>query len=175
MTRHPCSLGEFVNRRLGSPGQIHSLAGLLQTAIDNSSVNDDVIGTNSAYSKAINAASISAIRKTGVQTSEVLSGQTAEGSPVMLTQDDLLGALAPIATVRGDTFKIRANGEATRADGNGVLARAWCEAVVQRVPDFVDSKDAAETVLASLTSPANVTFGRRFNLVSLRWLNEQEL
>jgi hypothetical protein len=93
----------------------------------------------------------------------------------MLTQGDLMGALASVATVRGDTFKIRAYGEATASDGKTVIARAWCEAIVQRVPDFVDPRDNPGTALASLASNTNKTFGRRFNLVSFRWLKETEI
>jgi len=55
------------------------------------------------------------------------------------------------------------------------MATAWCEAVVQRTPGYMDPKDAAETAPASLTVPANKAFGRRFNLVSLRWLTPSEL
>jgi hypothetical protein len=93
----------------------------------------------------------------------------------MLTQGDLMSALAPVATVRGDTFKIRSYGEATGPDGTTVLARAWCETIVQRVPDFVDPIDAANTPILSLKSTANQTFGRRFNIVSFRWLHDQEI
>ena len=174
----PLTLGEFVNRRPGSAGDIHSLAGLLQTAIDKSNVNEkyhfNPDGTP-RDSKLLSGASISAKRKKGVQTPEVLDGMSGEGAPSMLTQGDLMGVLAPIATVRGDTFKIRSYGEATSKDGKTVLARVWCEAVVQRVPDFVDPSDAPETLMASLTSSANKTFGRRFNISSFRWLSEQEL
>jgi hypothetical protein len=174
----PLTLGEFVNRRPGSAGDIHSLAGLLQTAIDKSKVNEkshfNPDGTP-RDSKALSGVTISAKRKKGVQTPEVLDGMSGEGAPSMLTQGDLMGVLAPIATVRGDTFKIRSYGEATSKDGKTVLARAWCEAVVQRVPDFVDPSDAPETMMASLTSTSNKTFGRRFNVMSFRWLGEQEL
>jgi hypothetical protein len=104
-----------------------------------------------------------------------MDGFTGEGSPGMVTQGDLMMMLAPIATVRGDTFKIRSYGEALSADGKSVLARAWCEAVVQRMPEFIDPGDAPATLVASLTSAANKNFGRRFEVVSFRWLNEQEL
>jgi hypothetical protein len=104
-----------------------------------------------------------------------MDGNSSEGAPSMLTQGDLMGALAPISTVRGDTFKIRAYGEATATNGTTVTASAWCEAVVQRVPDFVDPADAPETAIASLSSNANKLFGRRFNIVSFRWLSKEEL
>ena len=86
-----------------------------------------------------------------------------------------MSALSSIATVRGDTFKIRSYGEANAADGKTVLARAWCEVVVQRVPDFVDPTDVPETKIADLSSNANLKFGRRFNIVSFRWLTENEI
>ena len=168
------TLGEFVNHRLDTPLQLQSLAGLLQTAINNSNVNAAAIAAGNSNSKSVSAAAISAIRKQGVQTPAALDGQSAEGTPVMLTQGDLMATLAPIATVRGDTFKIRSYGEATGSNGTTVLARAWCETIVQRVPDFVDSKDPPETALASATT-TNKTFGRRFNIVSFRWLSESEL
>jgi hypothetical protein len=167
----PLSLGEFVNRRPSS-SSVHRMAGLLQTAIDQSGINKEFIDRDS---KPLNAASIPAKRKTGVRNAEVMSGNSAEGAPSMLTQGDLMMALAPVATVRGDTFKIRSYGEATAANGTTVLARAWCETIVQRVPDFVDSTELAETPVDSLASAANRNFGRRFNVVSFRWLNESEL
>jgi hypothetical protein len=174
----PLTLAEFVNRRLDGSAEVHSLAGLLQTAIDRSGINDrfhtNPDGT-SRDSKQLSAASISTKRRKGVQTPEVLDGWSAEGAPSMITQGDLMAALAPIATVRGDTFKIRSYGEATSTDGNTVLARAWCEAVVQRNPEFVDPSDAPETATASLSSTSNKNFGRRFNVVSFRWLDEAEL
>lgn len=167
----PLTLAEFINRRPGSAGGLHSLAGILQTAIDNSGVNTANHGMDS---KSIMIADISAARKTGALTPEAMNGFTGEGAPSILTQGDLLGALAPIATVRGDTFKIRAYGEATSNTGS-ILASAWCEAVVQRVPDFVDLADAPETPEASLTRPMNRSFGRQFRIVSFRWLNPREI
>lgn len=168
----PLSLGEFVNRRIGNSGDANSLAGILQTAIDNSSVNRAAIATDSNN---LNVNSVSAARMKGVKTSQLMNGYSGEGAPSMLTQGDLMTALAPVATVRGDTFKIRSYGEVTTPDGKTILARAWCEAVVQRSMNFVDPVDPPETALTALTSEANKTFGRRFNIVSFRWLNESEL
>ncbi len=166
------SLSEFVNRRPGAATTVHSLAGLLQTAIDKSNIND---ASKTRDSKTISASAITAKRKTGTATPEVMDGESAEGAPSMLTQGDLMAALAPVATVRGDTFKIRSYGEALAANGTTILARAWCEVVVQRAPDFVDPADAPETAVTALTSLTNQTFGRRFNIVSFRWLNEKEI
>jgi hypothetical protein len=55
-----------------------------------------------------------------------------------------------------------------------VKSRAWCEAVVQRVPDYVN--DTAD--LAQVFPPTNLdnqTFGRRFKIVSMRWLSPADL
>ena len=168
----PLTLAEFVNRRVAPAGELHSLTGLLQTAIDQSGINADA---HVLDSKQINSGDIIALRKEGVETPEAMDGYTGEGSPGMVTQGDLMMLLAPIATVRGDTFKIRAYGEALSADGKTVLARAWCEAVVQRMPEFVDPADAPTEEVTNLTSVANQRFGRRFQIASFRWLNPQEL
>ena len=166
----PLSLAEFVNRRIGGANDLHALSGILQTAIDRSGVNAEY---HSKDSKAVSASSISTTRKKGVVTPEAMDGFTGEGSPPYLTQGDLLAALAPIATVRGDTFKIRAYGESKNKTGV-IEATAWCEAVVQRVPDYVDPTDTPETATAALNT-ANKTFGRRFQIISFRWLAPGEI
>ena len=165
------TLAEFVNRHPASADGLQCLAGILQSAIDASGVNTANHGKDS---KLIAVSDIAAARKIGAVTPEAMNGFTAEGAPSILTQGDLLSSLAAIATVRGDTFKIRAYGEAASNTG-AVEARAWCEAVVQRLPDFVDPADAPETATTSLTRPMNQTFGRRFQIVAFRWLNPSEL
>lgn len=48
----------------------------------------------------------------------------------------LMTALTPLLTVRSDTFRIRAYGEAVNPmDATRNEASAWCEAIVQRKPD----------------------------------------
>jgi hypothetical protein len=166
----PLSIAEFVNRRIGSASGLHALSGILQTAIDRSGVNAEF---DQKDSKPVKASGITSTRKTGVVTPEAMDGFTGEGSPPYLTQGDLLAALAPIAAVRGDTFKIRAYGEAKSKTGV-VEASAWCEVVVQRTPDYVDPADAPETPATSLNQ-TNKTFGRRFQIVSFRWLAPDEV
>lgn len=168
----PLSLGEYVNRRIGSSGDIHSLAGLLQTAIDESDINDSVKGMDS---KTLNYGGTTGKRRQGVKTPEVMNGNSVEGAPSMITQGDLMQALAAVATVRGDTFKVRAYGESLSPDGKTVQASAWCEAVVQRIPEYVSAEDEPQIMASDLKSEANKLFGRRFVVVSFRWLNREEV
>ena len=57
---------------------------------------------------------------------------------------------------------------------NKVTARAWCEAVVQRVPDFVDPADSPQSAIVILTKP-NARFGRRFEVTGFRWISPEEV
>ena len=90
------------------------------------------------------------------------------------TQADLLSSLGTSISPRSDTFTIRAMGEAKNDEGK-VEVRVWCEAVIQRGADYVDPADGAATALASLKQPINARFGRRFDVVSFRWLNPEEV
>ena len=119
-------------------------------------------------------------RRVGVANTDALLGKTADGAPSILTQGDLLTALAPIISVRGDTFTVRAYGEARSNDGGKVLARSWCEATVQRTVQYLDPTNAPQDKdfstspignqsLKDLT-PTNKWFGRRFVVTSFRWL-----
>jgi hypothetical protein len=154
-TRGPfLSLGEFVNRRLTTDAL--GLAGTLQTAIDRAGLNQGATYADFAKTNYPNPENIP-LAKTGVAT------------PGWLTQADLLNALGPFATVRSDTFVIRAYGEARKPDGT-VAARAWCEALVQRLPGYVDPADDASLAPAELQREVNKTFGRRFTILSFREL-----
>jgi hypothetical protein len=58
-------------------------------------------------------------------------------------------------------------------DANGeVQARAWCEAVVQRTPEPVYPDHSG---LNPELDDNRVDFGRRFRIVSFRWLSRGEV
>jgi hypothetical protein len=99
----------------------------------------------------------------------------AEFSSQWLTQGDIMTALAPVLFPRSDTFVIRTYGEAVNPATAVTEGRAWCEAVVQRVPEYVDKADAEETAPDALTSDLNKAMGRRFKVVSFRWLTRSDI
>jgi hypothetical protein len=85
-------------------------------------------------------------------------------APNYLTQADILTALAPILTVRSDTFLIRSYGDSINKTTGKVESKIWCEALVQRFPDLVDQTDNPV-----LTATNGV--GRRFKVIQFRWLD----
>ena len=162
------SIADFVNRRPGTDKDL-ALSGALQSALD-----DEDVSINEAFRQGNRALSLSNVPP-GYAFPEAEAGPRAIGAPGYVKQGDLLTTLGPMINVRGDTFLIRAYGEARDSSGNAVLARVWCEAVVQRVPDYVDPKDEAYVSTKDLASDANKNFGRRFNIVSFRYLNPSEV
>ncbi|MEI8312016.1 MAG: hypothetical protein WCH98_14800, partial [Verrucomicrobiota bacterium] len=73
---------------------------------------------------------------TGMAAGEI--GQLMAHIPGFVTQADLLGMIGPALTARGDTFLVRAYGDAVNATNQKVQTRAWLEAVIQRVPEPVN-------------------------------------
>jgi hypothetical protein len=168
------TLGEFVNRRIGGSSELHVLSGLLQQAIEESGINDR-FNAPGFDSKQLGTASLThSAALNGLANPDARKGFSGEGAPSMLTQGDLLMALAPVITVRGDTFRIRAYGESRTKSGE-VSAKAWCEAVVQRAPEYLDPRDQPELRAVELTQEANRRFGRRFVITSFRWLSPEEV
>jgi hypothetical protein len=167
------SLSEFVNRQLSS-GDL-ALAGTIQAALNeiakSASTNPSAVITSviSRPSLAVPASAGSAEYK----FPDAAVGQSTYGLPGWTRQADVLRALAPILTARDDTFTIRAYGD-TRDSTGKFKATAVCEAVVCRTREYVDPKDLAE-ITTLPTSIVNKNFGRRFQLVSFRWLNPSEL
>lgn len=117
-------------------------------------------------------------------------GTQLEFSSQWLTQADIMTALAPILFPRSDTFLIRTYGEVINPATQAVEGRAWCEATVQRVPEFFDPTDPPETPIAAFDAtvdpddPAsqptaghqlNKLLGRRFKVVSFRWLTRSDI
>jgi hypothetical protein len=83
-------------------------------------------------------------------------------------------ALAPVLFARSDTFVVRTYGEAVNPATNATEGRAWCEAIVQRVPEYLDRSQPEQTQPADL-NPVNQTHGRRFKVMSFRWLTRADI
>jgi hypothetical protein len=172
------SLGDFVNRSLALDAT--GIRGALQAAIDNMTAahaNPDAWTSTGA---ALNAADKPVA---GWDTEHYLGAPASGGhstrfaaAPKFLTQADLLSLLGPALSARSDTFRIRTCGEVVNPVTNETTGRAWCEAVVQRMPDFINpDADSPETALNALADAANRTHGRRYQVVSFRWLNASDL
>ncbi len=158
------SMAEFVNRNPFSTRPAEQLKGPLQAALDRT--------INASYPSTVGEPSV---QPTGAQFSLAINGESsAAGNAAYLQQGDLLQSLAPILQVRSDYFRIRACGEALDASGK-VIARAWCEAFVQRGSSYVDSRDVPFRNPTSLTASPNRVFGRKFEIVSFRWLDSNEI
>ena len=163
------SLSEFINRRLDRSSDEFSLKGALQAAIDDPSVS-----INSGFRGGIREFSSREKSFHGGVFPEAMNGAVAYGSSAYVDQADILQNFAAQLTPRGDTFVIRAYGDALDNNGN-VEARAWCEAVVQRTPEYLDSADEDHIKQEDLTSDSNAKFGRKFNVMQFRWLNASEV
>ncbi|CAA6689538.1 Unannotated [Lentimonas sp. CC19] len=95
-------------------------------------------------------------------------------APKYVTQADVLSAIGANLTARSDTFTIRAYGEVDDGISSNGTSGVWCEAVVQRQSDYVDTSDAPELTPANL-NPINRIFGRKFKIISFRWLSNDEV
>ncbi|MBK1876530.1 hypothetical protein [Pelagicoccus mobilis] len=82
------------------------------------------------------------------------------GSPAEFSQATILNLIGAYISARSDTFVVRAYGDAVSpADPTKVWARAYCEAVVQRVHSLHRASE----------------LGREFEVVAFRWLSPSEI
>ncbi len=179
------NMAEFINRRLTTDDT--GVTGALQAAIDWDEFNAGYNGTTSGSGESINKAykgggdMISSL-PASYPNPKAARGSRFAGIPGYVMQSDILQGISSSLSVRGDTFVIRAYGESL-ADGR-IAAQAWCEAVVQRMPEYVDPSDAADRKMripgklpgeTSPLQPANLKYGRQFEITSFRWLNHDEI
>jgi len=103
------------------------------------------------------------------------SADMVPDSPRFLNQGTLLNSLAPFLSTRSDTFLIRAYGDSrNRSDGNDIVARAYCEAVVQRLPEKHSSDGDATNPMSPTTENVG-EFGRKFQVIAFRWMTGEEI
>lgn len=158
------SMADFVNRRPND--QDHQMLGALQAAIYKSGLNESFSGGG----RGLVGADLDPLPGKDSVDAEPASSR-AVGAAGHLRQAGILTALGSQLSVRSDTFVIRAYGEHRDNSGN-VLARAYCEALVQRLPEFLDPSDPPE---ATPEASVNKLFGRGFQMISFRWLSPSEI
>ena len=197
------ALSEFINRFL-CPETWASRCGALQAAIlradqDSGARLSDRLVTD-ADDRRLTEASLTTSTAGDFPSPENIEAgpqgspgrvHTAMGAPGNLLQSDLLQSLGSALASRSDTFTLRCYGDASQPDGQ--TGYSWLEAVVQRVPDFIDATNAPETgnsaprplspaaganadpTLSSSLTLVNQVLGRRFKIISVRWLKHDEI
>lgn len=163
------SVADFINRSLTHTTGDDWKAGILQLAIDRTGLNDSVKSSGTAVSKTGGSGSESFI------TPDAGPEVNKAGMIGYLLQGDILNQLGPFLSNRSNTFKIRSYGESASPTSGTAPARAYLEAVIQQVPEFVDNSNSPELVVATGLNTTNQSFGRRFRIVSITWLNEDEI
>jgi hypothetical protein len=185
------SISDFVNRRIGIDSR--SYQGAIQEAIEQADINggqstgiragtSDVIPNYKAFSDSwkikLNTAQWYVSDDFPYAADPYLGNRNCStGIPLEINQANILLPLAPRLSARSDTFRIRAYGEVRDADDN-IIASAICEAIVQRLPEYVEPNnnepwdDDSET---PTLNPTNQTYGRRFEIQSFRWLDQSEV
>lgn len=94
-------------------------------------------------------------------------GQFLSHSAGFVSQGDLLAMIGSALTAQGNTFLIRSYGDVVNPATGEVQSQVWLETVVQRRPEPVQDLDGDYEPDDSL--------GRRYEIVSMRWLTEDEI
>ena len=178
------SVSNIVNRKVGgSTITNHHKKGAVESALGNMWVKDVLFRASGNSSGGV---STDYSKHGPLVPSTTENTNTARGIPGDVTQADVIRNLAPRLTARSDTFRIRGYGEVR--DDNGtpgdltddtIIASAVCEALVQRLPEYVDpdtDSDNNEPWDEGATlNIMNQTYGRRFEIQSFRWLDDSEV
>ncbi len=179
------SLSEFINRRLTSAPSEQDLAraGVIEAALLYLSERSNADNPYQSLQALADEVTAAPAGTHAYQFPYAALGSTSYGYPGWARQADVLRPLAPVLSARDDTFVIRCYGDARDYKGD-VIARTWGEAVVKRTADYVDLSDKNTDLPGSESSglssdksvnAVNETFGRRFKVISFRWLNEDDV
>ena len=178
------SLSNFVNRMPYANNAEYTQLGLLQAAINNAGLNDrfnsatefDTKDWNDSKAETMNAPTDlwqhnqwNNLNRADFANPDCRIS-TASAASTYLLQSDILQQIAPYISTRSDTFKIRSYGEHLDPITGESEGKAWLEAVVQRSP--VPVKPSASNPQEPETPNS---MGRRFEIVSLRWLSQEDI
>lgn len=87
------------------------------------------------------------------------SSLLADALPGTVTPADFMSAISAMLSTRSDTFRVRAYGDAVDPlDGSTIQAIAYCEAILQRVPEMT-----------------TYGAGRKFVVTYFRWLGPEDI
>ncbi len=165
------NMADFVNRRLDPNETKNPRSGALQAAIDATDIN-------SMFTTSVGDTASGDF----FQFPEAVNGSIHTAAPGYLIQSDILASIGNVLTVRDDTFTVRAYGCVKDKTGKRILAQAWCEATVQRGFEYVNPADNPDAAPYKENDPKrrnitdiNFAFGRKFRIVSFRWLDAAEI
>ncbi len=182
------SLADFVNRKLHATS-VFGLSGSLQAALDAIDSSANPFAQQKPYTTTTPAAYIQKQptgnkvpamiyenRRGRLNSDSILgpSNSLHAGGPGMITQHDILALIGGHIASRSDTFRIRVYGESINPATTTIAARTWCEAIVQRLPDYCDSTANTPDQIPAAGS-TNERFGRKFKIVDFRWLNKDDI
>jgi hypothetical protein len=196
------SLSDFINRRLvdntSTSTEDETYRGVIQAAIDATTTpsastfpandgsdpfwsQDQLISSSgprvnqtSQYDMGYYNRAIVEGRRNATAPAERPYGGRSAFAPKYITQADILSKIGASLSGRSDTFTIRTYGEVVNPVTDEITGRAWCEAVVQRLPDYVEDPTVNpwDTPIAGSSSQ---TFGRKFKIISFRWLSPSDI
>ncbi|MBC2603969.1 hypothetical protein [Puniceicoccus vermicola] len=165
------SLSHFVNRSLVADTSAQAelgLMGALQAAIEKSNINNryneppGITGLDDVWM--LEASSHDRYLPEHVTgfTSNTSGNVIKQGSrgaflPGYITQADILEKIGSQITVRGDTFVVRSYGSATNPLNSEVISESYLETILQRTTEPLENS------------------GRRFKIVSFRWISEDDI
>lgn len=161
------SLADFVNRRLLSASDPTAVKGALARSIDQANINSNAAQGLPNYTN--DGSNWSQPEVQSWYLEQALVGSRNEAATNWITQGDILQAIGGMIAPRSDTFVVRAYGSSLNPKG-AISAEAWCEAIVQR---SIEPVEASETNEFEPRDPN--LLGRRFRIVSFRWLDRDQL
>jgi hypothetical protein len=156
------NIATAIRTRITTTGPFYSLEEFLNPA--------NGVGTPSLLEQAIIDLNLNVLPNADPEATAV----TYPFSSTFLTQADIMTVLAPVLFVRSDTFTIRTYGEATNPATGLTEGKAWCEAIVQRFPEPFSPAIPNQPTDEEYQAPPG-EFGRRFKIISLRWLTKSDI
>ena len=169
---HPfLTLADFINRSLRHVDDTYKRRGALQAAIDNTSINGLQAGNTGLWDED----DLKPVPNFGQGDLELEQRPLSEGLSAFFMQADVLNKIGSMLHARSDTFTIRSYGSAQNEINGSVDSQAYYEITVQRLPTYLDaSLDSWELPVEGAPSLNNY-FGRRYKIISERWLNGENI
>jgi hypothetical protein len=166
------SMGEFINRSLNHKDNTYKLRGILQAAIDKTSING-VVDENPANNTGLwEAGDLKYVPNFAENDLVPEKRPLSAGLSAFFMQADLLNKIGAMLQTRSDTFTIRSYGSAEDLSTGSSKSRAYYEMTVQRLPKYVD---ATVDSFEEPTSRLNQLFGRKYKILSERWVDANNI